>query len=80
MCWYAFEHAKITPTQRQTHKHTHAHTSRFCMQNPSNTGGLLRHLNVWFPGEFRSNKDPPLHARNDTTVVQATHKVSSMLV
>ena len=50
------------------------------MQNATNTGGLLRHLNVWFPGEFRSNKDPPLHARNDTTVVQATHKVSAMLV
>lgn len=44
-------------------------------QNPSNTG-LLRQLNVWFPGEFRAIVDPPLYARADTTVVQATHKVS----
>ena len=50
------------------------------MQNPTNTGSLLSQLNVWFPGEFRSIVDPPLYAREDTTVVQATHKVSAMLV
>jgi len=41
--------------------------------------GLLRQLNAWFPGEFRSIADPPLYARDDTTVVRATHKVSTML-
>ena len=37
---------------------------------------LLRHLNVLFPVEFRAIEQPFLHARGDTTVVKATHKVS----
>ena len=49
------------------------------MQNPSNTSALLRQLNVWFPGEFRAIVDTPLYARGETTVVQATHRVSPML-
>ena len=49
------------------------------MQNGFNVVSLLRQLNAWFPGEFRSIKDSPLYAREDTTVVQATHKVSEML-
>ena len=40
---------------------------------------LLRRLNVWFPGEFRAIADAPLHARADTTVVKATHKVRPVL-
>jgi len=48
-------------------------------QNASNTGSLLRQLNAWFSGEFRSITDPPLYARDDTTVVQATHKASGQV-
>ena len=47
----------------------------FASQNPSNARGLLRQLNVWFPGEFRAIADAPLYSRGETTVVQATHKV-----
>ena len=55
-------------------------SSAFASQDPSNMRGLLRQLNTWFHGEFRSIAEPALYARDDTTVVQATHKVSAMLV
>ena len=39
--------------------------------------GLLQQLNTWFPGRFRAAVGTPLYAHDDTTVVRATHKVSS---
>ena len=39
--------------------------------------GLLKQLNTWFPGRFRAAVGTPLYAHDDTTVVRATHKVSS---
>ena len=41
--------------------------------------GLLRQLNEWFPGNFRTATGTPLYAHEDTTVVQATHKVVAVL-
>ena len=41
--------------------------------------GLLRQLNKWFPGKFRTAIGTPLYAHDETTVVQATHKVISVL-
>ena len=55
----------------------HTYSPWFAPQNPSGTTGLLRQLNTWFPGEFRAIADAPLYARAETTVVQATYKVSS---
>ena len=40
--------------------------------------GLLRQLNTWFPGKFRAASGDPLYAHDETKVVLATHKVSSM--
>ena len=37
--------------------------------------GLLRQLNMWFPGKFRAALGTPLYVHDDTTVVRATHKV-----
>ena len=39
--------------------------------------GLLRQLNKWFPGKFRTAIGTPLYAHDETTVVRATHKVSA---
>ena len=40
--------------------------------------GLLRQLNTWFPGKFRAASGNPLYAHDETKVVLATHKVSSV--
>ena len=40
--------------------------------------GLLRQLNTLFPGKFRAAVGAPLYMHDDTTVVQSTHKVSSV--
>ena len=37
--------------------------------------GLLRQVNELFPGKFRTATGTPLYAHDDTTVVQAKHKV-----
>ena len=42
---------------------------------PTENEGLLRQLNMWFPGRFRTATGTPLYAHDETTVVQATHKV-----
>ena len=55
----------------------HTYAPGFTLQNPLGTAGLLRQLKTWFPGEFRAIADAPMYARGETTVVQATHKVSS---
>ena len=41
--------------------------------------GLLRQLNKWFPGKFRTAIGTPLYVHDETTVVRAAHKVISML-
>ena len=41
--------------------------------------GLLRQLNTWFAGNFRTATGTPLYAHDETTVVQAIHKVISVL-
>ena len=41
--------------------------------------GLLRQLNKWFSGKFRTAIGTPLYAHEETTVVQSTHKVISVL-
>ena len=41
--------------------------------------GLLRQLNKWFPGKFRTATGTPMYAHDDTTVVRAAHKVISVL-
>ena len=52
---------------------------RECLQNSTSGIGLLHQLNVLFPVEFRAIEQPFLHARGDTTVVKATHKVSLLI-
>ena len=41
--------------------------------------GLLRQLNKWFPGKFRTAIATPVYAHEETTVVRSTHKVISVL-
>ena len=41
--------------------------------------GLLRQLNKWFSGKFRTATGTPLYAHDETTVVRAAHKVILVL-
>ena len=61
------------------HRASNVYTHSFSPQNLSNTAGLLKKLNAWFPGEFKAVDDPPLYRRQDTIVVKATRKVSAVL-
>lgn len=70
LCW---PYCVLDMGVRQRHTHIFAH-----VQNPSNTSGLLRQLKEWFPGDFRAIVGT-LYVKDDTTVVQATHKVSPIL-
>ena len=53
-------------------------SANMLLQLSTTNEGLLHQLNMWFPGKFRAAVAEPLYAHDDTTVVQATHKVSSI--
>ena len=53
-------------------------SAKSALQLSTTNEGLLQQLNMWFPGKFRAAVGEPLYAHDDTTVVQATHKVSSI--